>query len=842
MRRQPDSTLSPRRRAPGVRASGAGSARARHRRGVAAVLAMMFLVLFGSLAAAMAVVAQGNLRTADSSLKVSRAMSAAETGLVFAASRMQEESSRFIVEKGVIDFDFADAIWRGELSSGDYDLLPPSYPAPPSDPRGIMEAIRDAHLADDHAADLELGDEDLPKLDPVGGVLVVKPIPISPDEGAPYFRLRYEMLLDVPMVRLTSVGVDGNIRRTLQIDFEIIKKIEYAILSPNRIMIGKNVLVEGPLGCVYGVGPEADTELHTENGDPLVMRSDYYWLDEDLDTKLDTLYDQIVLDDVDGDARLRPNHPIEGAALAGLPDLVDTDGDEYIDDFDLFLAHYDLNGDGMIVYNSARAAEVGLTGLTDEFTDVDDEVIDLQLARLVDLAMPDRDNDGEEETGSDIGLGYHNGVIDIHDQYAKVAGRLRFSVAQAAWEAAPAHGESYQTVVQGPIRAGLDEAPVSFEVPEDELLEITTEMFDDSSSWFETQVAGHSGAGLGGGPTADPAALVNEAIFGGGDPANFTASAAADWESVPYEAAGAYDHYQRPVYRNMTFRNLRIPMGNNGLFENCTFLGVTWIESERDCNHVDWNYAGALEQVVQGETTIYELRFPDLPPQADIDAGDVVQDTRQISNNIRFESCTFLGSISGDKLATYTHWRNKVQITGATRFYVDPDDVDPPDQTDASGTLLTDYLGAMSDTDRIELSKSSILLPGWSVDVGNFNNEVAADPDETPSVRLKGVIIAGVLDVRGTAEVHGTLLMTFPPVQGEGPLFYGGKPDAFNTTIGYFGPDDGDDEGTDPTSPDFDGFGEIRIRYDPDALLPDGIPWPIRMDADAETYTEGGSS
>ena len=77
--------------------------RARTRHGVSSVLAMMFLVIFSSLAAAMAVVAQGNLRTADSYMKVSRAMSAAETGLVFAQRRLASESSRFVVLKGVID-------------------------------------------------------------------------------------------------------------------------------------------------------------------------------------------------------------------------------------------------------------------------------------------------------------------------------------------------------------------------------------------------------------------------------------------------------------------------------------------------------------------------------------------------------------------------------------------------------------------------------------------------------------------------------------------------------------------------------------------------------------------
>ena len=46
-------------------------------RGAAAVLAMMFLVIFSSLAAAMAIVSQGNLQTADSSLKINRSRAAA---------------------------------------------------------------------------------------------------------------------------------------------------------------------------------------------------------------------------------------------------------------------------------------------------------------------------------------------------------------------------------------------------------------------------------------------------------------------------------------------------------------------------------------------------------------------------------------------------------------------------------------------------------------------------------------------------------------------------------------------------------------------------------------------
>ena len=160
---------------------------------------------------------------------------------------------------------------------------------------------------------------------------------------------------------------------------------------------------------------------------------------------------------------------------------------------------------------------------------------------------------------------------------------------------------------------------------------------------------------------------------------------------------------------------------------------------------------------------------------------------------------------------------------------------------------MSDVLGwqatieGMDAADIEELSKSSLLMIGWSVDVGNFTNEQDADPDLTPKVKLKGTIVAGIIDVRGTADVFGTLLMTYRPVSGEGPLYYGGLPDAFNSTIGYFGPSDGDGEGVDPGGATFTGFGEITLRYDPNAMLPDGIPWPIQINSEPLTYVEGGS-
>ena len=111
---------------------------------------MLFLVIFGSLAAAMAIVAQGNLRTADSSLKVSRAQSAAESGLVFAQRRLETQAKRFVITKGVVDPDFAERLWMGDWmgSDGTVSVLPPVGYNAPDAPDGIAAAVRDAHLAD----------------------------------------------------------------------------------------------------------------------------------------------------------------------------------------------------------------------------------------------------------------------------------------------------------------------------------------------------------------------------------------------------------------------------------------------------------------------------------------------------------------------------------------------------------------------------------------------------------------------------------------------------------------------------------------------------------------------
>ena len=117
------------------------------RRGVASVLAMMFLMIFSSLAAVMAILAQGNVQTAHSSLRISRALSAAESGLAFAARRLRLESRRFIVDQGVIDSDFGERLWLGTWVGGDGSIEvndPDGYLVSNPSGQGLVHAIHDA--------------------------------------------------------------------------------------------------------------------------------------------------------------------------------------------------------------------------------------------------------------------------------------------------------------------------------------------------------------------------------------------------------------------------------------------------------------------------------------------------------------------------------------------------------------------------------------------------------------------------------------------------------------------------------------------------------------------------
>jgi hypothetical protein len=942
----------------GVRRDSGIKARARSRRqltrrGVVSVLSMMFLVLFGSLAAAMAIASRGNLQTAASHLHVMRALGAAETGLDVAEARLTEAVSRFVLERGKIDSGLGKALWEGGSISGDLSVLPLRDGTVPG---GIADALLIMHDWDGNV--IPFDGISTPQLGmrptsvsaaiyaashwvmtpPIG---LETQVPSAPAYGSA-FQITYAPLASGAEVRVIVTGLDFDLQRggrpitrTIMRDYKLVKRVNHAVLSPSRIMLGKNVSVVGDLGMLY----EA---VAFDNGHPLMSRSDFFGLDPALDNLINGFQASVEANDMDGDARLRIGHPVEGPGTMidtsgdGIPDtdMADLTGDGYLDEMDLFIVHYDTGpSDGSV-------------NIATEFTGVDDD-----LAYLLDSALPDRngngvwgyddlDGNGKWDSGepfldvdgygifADQKLGYLDGYIDGKDRYGKVRGTLAFRVRQQDWETE--QGDVAQHI-RGPIAAREGFAAASFDVSADVMPQLSGESFSASTQAlrdatdglpFEQQVANQLSVTVG----ALAAYVYVEPTSGEPgyrrlDPDDDHDLLPDNWndpntyyERAPFNSPNIADWYYRPVYENMRFKDVEIPMGTNALFVNCTFVGVTWVRSDEDNTHPNWQLYGRMwfdatagrprpvseriEITDPLEYPVDELDATALPPnqpfvipdnpltdaldRADfifsdrpvnfddlpdplIRGGRRIINTKDLSNNIRFHDCLFIGSIISDSPEVYTHVRNKLQFTGATRFVSEH-----PDPILAGSP---DYQPESEDIEEIE--KSSMMLPGYSVDIGSFNSPPEQD------VRLKGTIVAGVLDVRGNAHIRGSLLLTFRPEFGAPPLMdlFGvpiGNPADFNVTLGYFGPEDGDEESLDPetlpfvdiagvptrivgydldgdgladTGPDevgsggdpvpFWGYGQILIEFDPDMVLPDGIMLQVQTDRVMGTYAEG---
>ena len=736
-------------------------------RGAAALLAMMFLVIFSSLAAAMAIVSQGNLNTADSSLKINRSLAAAETGMQFMIYRLNQVTqgdpaagtAGIKIREGEIDSDLAETLW---------------------------EDARD-QLRDLLAGDLQYQDN-APYVD--NGTLFVPAIRVGPGQpmfsatfqphpiagedydDAIYAREPYSIQsppvsaaapLDARWVRVTVTASDGSeggdgvadtrVFRSVVMDFKLEKRIRFALLSKSRIMIGRNVMIDGPIGSSF-------METHLNNGHPIQMESDFRGLTSDLDDDLDTFRNTLITNDADGDNRINLASAAEIDSIDD-PEQYDYDMDGYIDGYDFFMSNFDDNAD----------LKVSLAELDPDGTNVSRQ----QLLTLIDtFGDPDRQ-------------GYGDGVIDEYDRYAKIRGEVYIAASKDSWEdgAADPDGEgiaqgAYQDYFQGPIHPDFGEDPMTFEANTDEVHEFEPDDFDVSS--FKA-MATDDFAAQAGAPTST--------VTG---------------EAVPFGAQYPYEYYDRPVYENKTFDNVIIPKGTNALFRNCTFVGVTYIDTATDNTDPNYNYCGMVE--ADGTP-----KHPDrIATVHGVDYGGIDDPlgTKQVSNNIRFDDCTFNGSIVTASPDEFTHVRNKLSFTGTTRFILD--------------TPLSDY-------EKLLFRRSTMLAPHFSVEMGTF----IAPEDSLETVEMSGTIVTGVLDMRGQVKIVGTLMTTFNPVSNTGPVLGETSPQ-YNTTLGYFSSASGDLESEIPGS----GLGVIQVRYDPTLPLPDGILGNIDITPYLGTYREGG--
>ena len=200
----------------------------------------------------------------------------------------------------------------------------------------------------------------------------------------------------------------------------------------------------------------------------------------------------------------------------------------------------------------------------------------------------------------------------------------------------------------------------------------------------------------------------------------------------------------RHVYENQTFTNARLPSNRNALFRNCTFDEVLYI--------------------------------------------DCAKSTSSYYNNVRFEDCTFNGTIVTDTPDEFKWVHNALYFTGQATF----------ENTSA-------------------IQEATILAPHFNVNLGNTN------PQQSENNVLTGAIVGGIVDVRGNAQIYGTVISMCDTTQ-----WSSGYVTNIGATLG-----DGGSETT-----ELGDVGVIAITPDADQMLPNGIISPIVIKPQQSTYSE----
>jgi hypothetical protein len=487
-----------------------------------------------------------------------------------------------------------------------------------------------------------------------------------------------------------------------------------------------------------------------------------------LTTKIDNFQSFLKSNYSGFDNRISVNDPAYPKAVTA--GFTDVNQDGYIDEYDLFIQEFSTTPGG---YHAVTASDF-TNPMTGQLYD--------------DSLMTSIDNLGAPlYSGQSVRDGFEDGVVDDRDGYAKVRGQVLVAESVDHLEDRLADaGKSISDVIQGPIiPQSPGETPVKFSASQNDVFDLSPENFQQCADGFESQSGASAGAA-----TRTAAAISNTTL----SPAD--ANGGSVIEQTPYGSASYQATYKRPVFQNMTFTNCIIPKGMNALFQNCTFKGVTFVETEQTI--VDPSSGKSTTDPNGGkrwaQDKISGSNFSNntvLISSGHPASGQTITDGSQNGNNLRFDSCTFNGPIAGNYATAYTHFANSWEFTGNT-------DID---------------LSALP----ADKQTATIVSPQVNIEMGSFTQ-----PGKNPSTLL-GVVVVGNIDIRGAGTVDGSIIVT-----GNG---------AGNTTLGWFGKSDSD---TDTTAPMPEGgFGRLNLRYNPYRALPDGIDLPIDILPDPTTYVEG---
>jgi len=158
------------------------------------------------------------------------------------------------------------------------------------------------------------------------------------------------------------------------------------------------------------------------------------------------------------------------------------------------------------------------------------------------------------------------------------------------------------------------------------------------------------------------------------------------------------------------------------------------------------------------------------------------------SNNVRFEDCTFNGVIITDVPQPFDWVDNCLYFTGAATF-----------------------------NNQSSVQEATILAPHFNVNLGNTN------PQQSDNNVLTGAIVGGIVDVRGNAQIDGTIISMYDTTPHSS---------GYVTNIGAT-LNDGGSETT-----ELGDVGVIGITPQEDMMLPSGITSPIIIIPKQDTYAE----
>ncbi len=168
---------------------------------------------------------------------------------------------------------------------------------------------------------------------------------------------------------------------------------------------------------------------------------------------------------------------------------------------------------------------------------------------------------------------------------------------------------------------------------------------------------------------------------------------------------------------------------------------------------------------------------------------DCYKSTSSYYNNVRFEDCEFNGIIVTDTPNRLKWQYNCLYFTGEATF-----------------NNQSDY------------QEATILAPHFNVNLGNTN------PEQNDNNILTGAIVGGIVDVRGNAQIYGTIISMCDTTQWSS---------GYVTNIGATLNDGGSE------TVELGDVGVIDITPDEEKMLPSGVTTPIVIKPVFSSYAEG---